>query len=449
MALQMARYTCEKMARGGIYDQIGGGFHRYAVDSIWLVPHFEKMLYDNAQLVRVYLHLYQVTGELTFRQTAEETLDYILREMTHEKGGFYSTQDADSEGVEGKFFVWTPDEITEILGKEDAVVFNAYYDVTENGNFEERNILNVKRNLSAIAAELGRSEKQIIAIIELGKRKLFEAREQRVKPHRDEKILTAWNGLMLAAFADAAAVLGSDRYLEAARRNADFILLELQANGRLLRTWKEGAAKLNGYIEDYVNLADGLLRLFEVSGELKYFLEARRLADHMIREFWDEENGGFYFTSHDHEDLIVRNKDYFDNATPSGNSVGADVLLRLARISGDDRYERFAVSILKLAAAKIRQYPQGFGRALSALEFYLSGKKEIVIVGDRNDELAKEVFKRYLPNAVTIISDAGTPNDIPLLTGREPVDGKPTAYVCENYVCARPVTSIRELSDLL
>ena len=450
MALQMARYTCEKMARGGIYDQIGGGFHRYAVDSIWLVPHFEKMLYDNAQLVRVYLHLYQVTGADTFRQTAEETLEYVLRELTHEKGGFYSTQDADSEGVEGKFFVWTPAEITEVLGKDDAIVFNAYYDVTEHGNFEERNILNVKRDLAAVAAEIKRSEEHILEIVERGKRKLFEAREKRVKPHRDEKILTAWNGLMLAAFADAAAVLDSERYLQAARRNADFVLAELQANGKLLRTWKDGKAKLNGYIEDYANLADGLLRLFEVSGEIRYFREARRLADHMITEFWDDENGGFYFTSNDHEELIVRNKDYFDNATPSGNSVGADVLLRLGRISGDDRYERFAVSILKLAAAKIRQYPQGFGRALSALEFYLSGKKEIVIIGDRYDELAKNVLKRYLPNAVTVISGAGQGADeIPLLSDREPLDGKPTAYVCENYICARPVTSVSDLAELI
>jgi uncharacterized protein len=451
MALQMVRCTCDKMARGGIYDQIGGGFHRYAVDAIWLVPHFEKMLYDNAQLIRVYLHLYQVTRDEFYRGVAEESLEYILREMTDEKGGFYSTQDADSEGVEGKFFVWTPQEIIDVLGEEDAAVFNAYYDVTEHGNFEERNILNIKRDLTSVSADTGRSETEIREIIERSKPKLFAARESRIKPHRDEKILTAWNGLMLTAFADAAAVLGSGKYLEAARRNAEFILSELQQDGRILRTWKEGKAKLNGYIEDYANFADGLLRLFEVSGEFKYYREAQRLADRMISDFWDEENGGFYFTSHDHEHLIVRNKDYFDNATPSGNSVGADLFLRLARISGDDRYERFAVAILKAAAAKIRQYPQGFGRALSAIEFYLSDKKEIVIIGEKDNDLAKEVFERYLPNSVTIQYDpsSGDVIDLPLLSGRDTVDGKPAAYVCENYVCARPVTTKEDLSELL
>ena len=449
MALQMVRYTCEKMARGGIYDQIGGGFHRYSVDSIWLVPHFEKMLYDNAQLVRVYLHLYQVTGEESFKRTAEETLDYVLREMTDPSGGFYSSQDADSEGVEGKFFVWRPDEIKEILGDEHAAVLNAYFDVTVHGNFEETNILNIKRDLENVASELGLSEEQFRQIVDQGKQKLFEEREHRVKPHRDEKVLTAWNGLMLSAFADAAAILGEERYFEAARRNADFLLSELQSDGRILRTWKEGTAKLNGYIEDYANLADGLLRLFEVSGEINYFREARRLADHMIAEFWDDESGGFYFTSNDHEELIVRNKDYYDNATPSGNSVAADVFLKLARISGDDRYERFGVSVLKMAAGKIRQYPQGFGRALSALEFYLSEKKEIVIIGSKDDGITKRVFERYLPNAVIVISNEPSESDLPLLQNRGPVDGKPAAYVCENYVCARPVTTPEELLSLV
>ena len=449
MALQMVRYTCEKMARGGIYDQLGGGFHRYSVDSIWLVPHFEKMLYDNAQLVRVYLHLYQVTGEESFKRTAEETLDYVLREMTDPSGGFYSSQDADSEGVEGKFFVWRPDEIKEILGDEHAAVLNAYFDVTVHGNFEETNILNIKRDLENVASELGLSEEQFRQIVDQGKQKLFEEREHRVKPHRDEKVLTAWNGLMLSAFADAAAILGEERYFEAARRNADFLLSELQSDGRILRTWKEGTAKLNGYIEDYANLADGLLRLFEVSGEINYFREARRLADHMIAEFWDDESGGFYFTSNDHEELIVRNKDYYDNATPSGNSVAADVFLKLARISGDDRYERFGVSVLKMAAGKIRQYPQGFGRALSALEFYLSEKKEIVIIGSKDDGITKRVFERYLPNAVIVISNEPSESDLPLLQNRGPVDGKPAAYVCENYVCARPVTTPEELLSLV
>ncbi len=451
MALQIVRQTCDKMARGGIYDQIGGGFHRYAVDAIWLVPHFEKMLYDNAQLVRVYLHLFQVTGEDLYMRIAVETLDYVLREMTDGSGGFYSSQDADSEGVEGKFFVWTPGEIVEVLGEKDAAIFNAYFDVTLHGNFEEKNILNLKRESSAIAAELGIAVEELIEVVERGRKKLYKVREGRIKPGRDEKVLTAWNGLMLAAFADAAGVLGSGRYLEAAKKNADFILAHLQANGTLLRTWKDGKAKLNGYIEDYANLADGLLKLFEVSGENRYFKEAQRLADTMIAEFWDEENGGFYFTSNDHEALIVRNKDFNDNATPSGNSVGADVLLRLTRISGDERYERFSVTILKHAATKIRQYPQGFGRALAAIEFYLADKKEVVVIGPKGNDLEREVLSRYLPNVVTILSDDPETgrSELSLLAGRGMIDGKAAAYVCENYVCAQPVTSVNEFSGLL
>jgi uncharacterized protein len=449
LALQMVRHTCDKMARGGIYDQIGGGFHRYAVDAIWLVPHFEKMLYDNAQLVRVYLHLFQITGDEFYKRIAVETLDYVLREMTDASGGFYSSQDADSEGVEGKFFVWTPEEIAEVLGDEDGAVFNAYFDVTPNGNFEEKNILNIKRDARETAATLGITEERLAAVIERGRDRLFETREKRIKPHRDEKVLTAWNGLMLAAFADAAGILGEDEYLDAAKRNADFLLNELQRDCRLLRTWKAGQAKLNGYIEDYANLADGLLRLFEVSGEQRYYLAAKQLADSMLSEFWDEENGGFYFTSNDHEELIVRNKDYFDNATPSGNSVGADVLLRLARITGDERYERFAVTILRLAASKIRQYPQGFGRSLAAIEFHLGEKKEIVIAGPRNGEMEREVLSRYLPNAIVLLSDGRDHGGIPVLEGRGPVGGKTTAYVCSNYVCERPVTSFDDLITLL
>ncbi|HQX55859.1 MAG TPA: thioredoxin domain-containing protein, partial [Pyrinomonadaceae bacterium] len=319
-ALSIVTFTLEKMARGGIYDQLGGGFHRYAVDAIWLVPHFEKMLYDNAQLIRVYLHAYQLTGEEFFKRIATECLEYIKREMLDESGGFYSTQDADSEGVEGKFFVWEPEEIKQILGDDAGAEFCAYFDVSKNGNFEGENILNVKT--------LGTSPSDCVRE---GIHKLFAAREQRIKPFRDEKVLTAWNGLMLGAFADAAGVLGNKEYLQIARSNAEFIKRELSRDGRLLRTWKDGTAKLNGYIEDYANVADGLIELFQVSGEFEHLIEAQRLTDLMITEFWDADNGGFFFTSNDHEELVVRNKDFYDNATPSGNSVAADVLLKLAK----------------------------------------------------------------------------------------------------------------------
>ncbi len=440
--LSIVTFTLDKMARGGIYDQLGGGFHRYAVDAIWLVPHFEKMLYDNAQLIRVYLHAFQVTGDEFYKQIAIETLEYVRREMLDESGGFYSTQDADSEGEEGKFFVWTPEQVAEVLGEKDAEDFCAYFDVTPNGNFESNNILNIK-NPVAIAPGSDTFDD--------ARSKLFAEREKRIKPHRDEKILTAWNGLMLAAFADAAAVLANDEYLEIAKNNAEFIQTQLQKDGRLQRTWKNGTAKLNGYVEDYANVADGLICLYQVSGEIKYLTEAKRLADLMITEFWDDENGGFFFTSNDHEELIVRNKDFYDNATPSGNSVAADVLLRLAKLLADERYERFAVTVLRLTASQLRRYPQGFGHALAAMEFHLAATKEIAVIGEKGNELGRNILAKYLPNVVIAMSskpesDAGM---IPLLKDRGMIDKKPTVYVCEDFVCQRPVSSQAEVDELL
>ena len=509
-ALEIVKHTATKMANGGIYDQLGGGFHRYAVDAIWLVPHFEKMLYDNAQLIRVYLHLFQITKDEFYKRVAVETLEYVKREMRDGSGGFYSTQDADSEGVEGKFFVWTPDEIVEILGADDAKEFCAFYDVTEEGNFEESNILNVKNPVATApgsdmtantayptpSAEASATPYKTGGESEWGRlwssrEKLFATREKRVKPFRDEKVLTAWNGLMLAAFAEAAAVLGSEDYLEIAKKNADFLLGNLfektalkegttpaaeaaatppKTGGEperstpsaqsgvhpsfvrrdaLLRTWKDGRAKLNGYIEDHANFADGLIELYQVSGDLKYLLEAKRLADTMITEFWDEESGGFFFTSNDHEELIVRNKDFYDNATPAGNSVAADVLLKLAKLFGEENYERFAATVLRLVAPQISRHPQGFGRALSAMEFYLSPVKEVVILGEKGNELEREVFGEYLPNKVVVLRAEADGGLMPLLADREMIDGKATAYVCENFVCQRPMTSVEGLREHL
>ena len=434
-ALEMVRFSLDKMACGGIYDQLGGGFHRYAVDQIWLVPHFEKMLYDNAQLSRVYLHAYQVTGVQFYKRIATEILDYIEREMLDASGGFYSTQDADSEGEEGKFFVWTPEEIAEVLGETDAKLFCETYDITKGGNFEGHSIPNLDDPTS---------ERPLAELCN----KLFEHRENRIKPGRDEKVLTAWNGLMLAAFADAAGVLGDDRYLEIARRNAAFIKRELLVGGRLLRTWKDGRAKLNGYIEDYANVADGLLELFKVTGDVEYLNDAREFADMTITEFWDENAGGFFFTSNDHEQLVVRNKDFYDNATPSGNSVAADVLLRLAKLSGEEKYERFATATLRLSASQIKRHPQGFGRALSAIEFQLGQGKEIVLIGDKNSEIERYVFETYLPHG-SVVSVRNAQDAVPLTAGSSMIDGVATAYVCENFVCNRPVTSVEELKSEL
>lgn len=447
-ALEMAEKTCVEMASGGIYDQLGGGFHRYAVDAVWLVPHFEKMLYDNAQLARNYLHLFQITKNEFYRKIAVETLEYVRREMTNANGGFYAAQDADSEGVEGKFFVWTPGEIVEILGETDARIFNFVFDATENGNYEDgKNILNVRSSPEIAARQLGIELEKLDDILKRSRKLLFEAREKRVKPFRDEKILTAWNGLMMATFAASAAILESTEYLQIARKNADFVLENLQENGYLLRTFKDGRGKLNAYLEDYANYADGLIELFQVSGDVKYLAEAKRLADVMIAEFWDEANGGFYFTASNHEALPIRSKEFYDNATPSGNSAAADVLLKLTKLIGDETYENYAAKIFNLNAARIKKYPQAFGRLLSALEFYLSPVKEIVVLGEKGNELEREIWREYTPNKVVVLSADESENNklIPLLHGRKLIDGKPTVYICENFVCRKPATSIEEM----
>ncbi len=451
--LEMVTKTCRKMAEGGMYDQLGGGFHRYSVDAVWLVPHFEKMLYDNAQLAKLYLHVFQVTKDEFFKRIAVEILDYVVREMTDEGGGFYSAQDADSEGVEGKFFVWEQREIVETLGAEDARLFGFYYDVSEHGNFEERTILNVNQSVEKSAEMLQVSPEKLREVLEKSKKLLFDVREKRIKPFRDEKVLTAWNGLMLATFAEASAILEREDYLQIAENNADFILSKMRdANGLLLRTYKDGQAKLNAYLEDYANFSDGLIELYEATGEIKWLKSAKEIADKMLSEFWDAENGGFYFVGNSHEKLIVRSKDFLDNATPAGNSVAADVLLKLAILTGQDSYSNYAVSVFRLLSNTMRRYPSGFGRALSALDFYLNAPKEIVIIGDENKELRRVVRSNFIPNKVLVLADdanAEAAEMIPLLRERTKIDGKPTAYVCENFACQLPVTTAEGLANQL
>jgi uncharacterized protein YyaL (SSP411 family) len=455
-ALEIVRQTCRKMAEGGIYDQLGGGFHRYSTDAQWLVPHFEKMLYDNALLSRLYLHYYQVTGEASARSIVEGILDYVVREMTGPAGGFYSTQDADSERVEGKFFVWTIDEIKQNLTEPEAGVFIEYYNVTEAGNFDDANIPNVTREVSELAKQRNVSVEELNAVLLRARTKLFEAREKRVKPARDEKVLTAWNGLMLASFAEASAVLDRKDYLEVARRNAQFILQSLRKDGLLLRTYKDGQAKLNAYLEDYAFFTEGLLTLFETTGELRWLTEARTLTDVMIAEFWDEEAGGFFYTGESHEKLIVRSKDFFDNATPSGNSVAAEVLLRLGLLTDNADYRRRAATVLRLSAPAFRRYPSGFGRMLGALDFYLGSPKEIAVIGAQasadTELLVKEVWTHYLPNKVLARldpKDQHLAGEIPLLRDRPQLSGQATAYVCEQFVCKQPVTSASALRSQL
>lgn len=455
-ALEIVQYTAEQMAQGGIYDQLGGGFHRYSTDARWLVPHFEKMLYDNALLSRQYLHLYQLTHDPFIKRIVEETLDYVVREMTDAGGGFYSTQDADSEGHEGKFFVWTAEEIETNLGAENARLFCSYFDVTEEGNFEGKNILHVTRSVAEAAEAEGVTVEKLNSVLAASIPILFEVREQRIKPARDEKILTAWNGLMLASFAEAAAVLQRQDYAEIARKNARFILNNLYRDGLLLRTSKDGKSKLNGYLEDYAFFVDGLLTLFETTGEFEWFDAAANLTTVMIQEFWDDADGGFFFTGKSHEQLIVRSKDYFDNATPSGNSVAADVLLRLSLLSGNEDYERRAVTIFRINSLAMQRYPSGFGRALCALDFHLSRAKEIVILGatdasDTND-LRNAVWGNYLPNKVVVQAseaDAEARQSLPLLTGRSAKENRATAFVCERFACKQPVHTPDELRSQL
>ena len=456
-ALRMVEHTCRRMAEGGMYDQLGGGFHRYSVDAKWLVPHFEKMLYDNALLSRLYLHAYQATREEFYRRVAEETLGYVVREMTDAGGGFYSTQDADSEGVEGKFFVWSTEEVEELLGREDARLFNAYYDVTEEGNFEEKNILNVPRTVEEVAKELKVGVEELRAALEHGRRALFEAREKRVKPGRDEKVISGWNGMMLESFALAAAVLDRGDYRRVAESNADFLLSKLRdERGLLLHVYKDGRAKHRAFQDDYACVAAGLLALYETTGDVRRLRESVALTDLMIEEFWDEEAGGFFYVGRSGEQLIVRNKDFFDNATPSGNSVAAGLMLRLAVLTENETYHRRAVTIFRLLRDTVARHPSGFGQLLSALDFYLSAPKEIAVVAPPGStggaELLREVWRRHLPNKVVAFSAAAddeAPSFVPLLRDRPAIGGRATAYVCEHYACKQPATRPEELAKQL
>ena len=441
-ARRMVHTTLVKMARGGMYDQLGGGFARYSVDRLWLVPHFEKMLYDNAQLASLYLHAWQALSDPECRRICEETLDYVLREMTDPAGGFYSAQDADSEGHEGKFFVWTPDEIRAVLGPEaDAAM--AYWGVDRGPNFEGKSILWLPGQPDPERAAPWRG-------------KLFEARERRVKPGRDDKVLAAWNGLMARAFAEAGRALGRADYVAAARRNVEFVLGSMRAAGRLLRTWKAGVAKLKGYLEDHAMVAAALLDLYAATFDRIWLDEARGLADEMLRLFWDESVGGFFDTGSDHERLIVRPRNLYDNAVPCGSSVAVEVLLRLSVLTGDERYERHALSALRPMADLLGRHPTAFGRFLCALDFHVGPRAEVALVAtrrlDETTELAREVFGRFLPNLVAagmIDGHTEAATGVPLLQARVAVDGKPTAYVCRNYACELPVTDRTALGKQL
>src|SRR5215212_4633790 len=422
--------TLTKMASGGMYDQVGGGFARYSVDERWLVPHFEKMLYDNALLARTYLHGWQVTGDELFREVTQETLDWALLEMRGAEGGFYSALDADSEGEEGRFYVWTPDELRNVLGN-DAGAAIAYFGVTDAGNFEGRNILT-----------RGGDEPERLDEI---RRALYDARAQRVWPGLDDKRLASWNALMIAALADAGAVLERPDYLDAARGCAAFLLESMRGDdGRLLRTWKDGEAKLNGYLEDHAYAVEALISLYEATFEPRWFGAARELADFTIAHFGDGENGGFFETADYHERLVARRKDLEDNPSPAGNSSAAYGLLRLAALSGEHSYEQRAAGVFRLLHEVAFRHPQAFAHLLQAMDFHFASVKEVALVGGDIASLERTVRSRFRPHLVLA---GGEPDGVPLLAGREPVDGEAAAYVCENFACRRPVTRPDELEQ--
>jgi uncharacterized protein YyaL (SSP411 family) len=430
--------TLDAMMAGGIYDQLGGGFARYSVDGRWLVPHFEKMLYDNALLASAYLHGWQALEHDRYRRVCEETLDWMLREMRGPEGGFFSALDADSEGEEGLFYVWTPDQIRSVLGSEAGEAIE-FYGVTDAGNFEGRNVLHLA---GGAAAE--RSAQLLEA-----RRALFEARSARVRPGLDDKRLASWNALAIGALAEAGAALGRPEYLDAARSCAEFVLGTMRdPDGRLLRTYRDGEARLNAYLEDHAFLLEALLTLYEASFEQRWYEEARALADTMIARFGDADRGGFFSTSDDHEALIARRKEIGDHPIPSGNSAAALGLLRLAALSGERAYEARAAGVLGLFAKVAPRQPDAFAHLLRALDFQLASVREVALIGEDVGSMAATIRSSHHPHLVLAGGPEGT--DVPeLLRDRPAIDGAPTAYVCENFSCQAPVTDPRELAGMI
>jgi uncharacterized protein YyaL (SSP411 family) len=456
-AVQMVRQTLDKMARGGMYDQVGGGFHRYSVDEKWLVPHFEKMLYDNALLSTAYVEAWQHTRDPFYEQIARETLDYVLAEMTSEPGAFFSTQDADSEGEEGKFYVWSEKEIRDVLGTELGEFACRVWGVTEGGNFEGGNILFRSRPDEKDAQRLNLPLDEFRAKLAEARRKLYEVRTRRVWPGRDEKILTAWNGLMISAFAQAGTSLGEARYSQAAQRAADYILQHLRtADGRLYRTSGVGqSAKLNGYLEDYATFADSLMTLYEATFEQKYLRAAVELADAMLTRFADPDGPGFFYTAADHEKLIARTKDLHDGSTPSGNAMAVTALLRLARLCDRRDCMTKAEAALRGYQPVMEEHPAASGQMLVALDFFLGPVQEIAVIGGASDPGTMQALAAlrgaFRPSTVIAFHDPTSgeaPTDlIPLLKDRPMVDNRITVYVCENFVCQSPLVGAEAVTQ--
>ena len=458
-ALNMVENTLDAMADGGIYDHIGGGFHRYATDAQWLVPHFEKMLYDQALLSKVYLQAYQITKQERYAQTAREIFDYVLRDMTDPTGGFYSAEDADSEGKEGTFYLWNPEQTASMLDEEQARLFNAYYGVTNEGNFEEgKTILNITTSMKRLEKDFQKDQATIENILKTARTRLFKERAKRIRPHRDEKIITAWNGLMISSLAYGGAVLQEEKYIEAARRSAEFVLNTLHKNGRLMRYYRDGQVVEKAFLDDYAFTAMGLLDLYEATFDVKWLIEAKSLSNQMIELFADTETGGFFLAGKDSEKLITRTKPGSDGAIPSGNSVAALVLLKLGKLTMDQHFTELGDKVLETFSQQLERSPAYSSAMLRALDFRLGPTQEIIIAGNADSPDVKQMLKlihsTFLPNAVVLLhepdkADSTLYNTVPFIKNQTAIEGKATAYVCENYVCKRPVNNIGEFENLI
>ena len=456
-ALEIVEKTLDRMGRGGIYDHLGGGVHRYSTDEYWLVPHFEKMLYDQALLATAYIEAFQATGKTLFADIVKGIFTYVLRDMTSPEGGFYSAEDADSEGVEGKFYVWTPDEIIKILGEKDGKIFCDFYDVSKEGNFEEKNILHVDKEINAFAKLEGIKLEELQEMLSNARAKLFTVREKRIHPHKDDKILTSWNGLMIAALAKGGQALNEPKYAQAAVRAADFILSTLRRkDGSLLKRYRLGEAVIPGYLDDYAYLVWGLIDLYEATFEVKYLKTAVELNKLMIDDFQDEKGGGFFFSGKRNEQLIAQTKEIYDGATPSGNSVALMNMLRLSRMTGNLDLTNISGQIMKTFAETVNNYPSGYAQFLCALDLALGPTKEIVIAGEPGSEdtkqILKEIGRRFLPGKVVILhpeKDKSIEEIIGFVKDQKTIDGKATAYICENYACKAPANDMNQIKKLL
>ena len=448
---EFALKTLTKMAKGGIFDQIGGGFHRYSTDARWLVPHFEKMLYDNALIPVNYAEAYQITKDDFYLETMNKTLDFVLREMTSPEGGFYSAQDADSEGEEGKFYVWSKSEIKNILG-DDADAFCLFYDVTDGGNWEGKTILCNNINISTVAFQCGKTEDEVRKILKNGAEKLLETRSKRIAPGLDDKVLTSWNALMITAFAKGYRVSGDIRYLKAAENCVNFIESKLFDNKKLLRTYKNGQAKIQGYLEDYAYYANALLDVFEINPQKRYLEKASTLGRYLIEHFWDSEHKSFFMTADNHEKLIIRPKSNYDLSLPSGNSVAAHLMMRLFHFTQDNKFLDISVQVLQSQAQLAAENPFGFGYLLNTIYLYMQKPTEITVLSSSDDEISNSLSQKFLPESFLITVSSKEQLDslssYPFFEGKE-FKEKTTVFVCKDFTCSLPLESMSEIEKLL